>query len=98
MSSSGSEVTDDPNTVVIPVPDDKSDGKKATWPLNGPSAKFQYRLKDDSRWRIGLAEMWIEHENAKEEGTLLLFYAYPRVYFSYDCCCRLVHPPGLIQD
>ncbi|KAJ5679140.1 hypothetical protein N7462_007384 [Penicillium macrosclerotiorum] len=81
---SDSEVTDDPNTVVIPVPDEKSDGDKATWPLNSPSAQFHYRMKDDSRWRMGLAAMWVEHENAKEEGINYILEKLPEGYALMD--------------
>lgn len=66
MSSDG-DVSDDPNTVVIPVEDEKSDGDRATWPFNDPNARFSPR--NDESWRIGLAQMWVERQmGAPEEG------------------------------
>lgn len=55
--------------VVIPVEDEKSDGKKSTWPVNGPDARFTYRMRNDEGWRIGLAQMWVEKQmGALEDG------------------------------
>ena len=68
MSSDGE--MSDPNTVVIPVEDEKSDGDKTTWPVvNDQSSRFVYSLRDDESWRIGLAQMWVEKQmGAPEDG------------------------------
>ncbi|KAF3393881.1 hypothetical protein F1880_005017 [Penicillium rolfsii] len=67
MSSDG-ELSDDPNLVVIPVDDAKSDGNKAFWPVNTPDSKFTYRVRDDESWRIALAEDWVQKQGSREEG------------------------------
>lgn len=64
--SGDAENSDDDNVVVIQVPDGLSDGREDTWPLKDP--RFKYRMLDDTRWRMALAEMWIERTGAKEEG------------------------------
>lgn len=61
---------DDDDVVVIPVPDELSDGTEETWRLN--DSQFQYRMIDDSRWRLSLAQMWVEKTGAAEKGMLLL--------------------------
>lgn len=60
------ESSDDDNVVVIPVPDELSDGSEGTWPLNDPN--YKYRMLDDTRWRQALAEMWVQRTGAYEEG------------------------------
>lgn len=68
MSSDG-EMSDDPNTVIIPVEDEKSDGDRTTWPANDQGSRFVYSLRDDEGWRIGLAQMWVEKQmGAPEDG------------------------------
>ncbi|EPS27979.1 hypothetical protein PDE_02924 [Penicillium oxalicum 114-2] len=67
--ASGSETYEDPNRVVIPVDDSKSDGDKARWPVNNTDSRWIYRMRDDESWRIGLAEMWVEKQmGIQEEG------------------------------
>lgn len=60
--------SDEENEVVLPVPDSMSDGDESTWRLNDP--QFQYRMIDDTRWRVALAQMWIEKTGAVEKGML----------------------------
>lgn len=68
MPSDG-ELSDDPNIVVIPVEDAKSDGLKSTWPRNGADSRWVYSVRDDVGWRLGLAQMWVEKQmGAPEEG------------------------------
>ncbi|CEJ54084.1 hypothetical protein PMG11_00407 [Penicillium brasilianum] len=84
MLSDG-EVSDDPNMVVIPVEDEKSDGKKSTWPVNGPDARFIYRIRDDEGWRIGLAQMWVEKQmGALEDGITYILEKLPEGYVLMD--------------
>jgi hypothetical protein len=83
MSRDG-ELSDDPNLVVIPVDDEKSDGNKAFWPVNSSDSKFTYRVREDESWRIGLAELWVEKQlGAKEEGM------WHNTHYFY-CSCALV--------
>jgi hypothetical protein len=84
MLSDG-ELSDDPNMVVIPVEDEKSDGNKSTWPVNTSDARFVYRIRDDEPWRIGLAQMWVEKQMgaALEEGMWHHFHY-------VHCSCLLV--------
>lgn len=58
--------SDDENLVVIPVADSLSDGDEATWRLDDP--QFKYRMLDDTRWRLHLAQMWVERTGASEQG------------------------------
>jgi len=55
--------------VVIPVADSLSDGDESTWRLDDP--QFKYRMIDDTRWRLHLAEMWVEKTGASEKGKTL---------------------------
>lgn len=64
--SNDAESSDDENVVVIPVPDELSDGSEETWPLNDPN--YNYRMLDDTRWRQALAEMWVQRTGAYEQG------------------------------
>jgi hypothetical protein len=68
MSSS-----DDDNVVVLPVPDSLSDGDESTWRLDDP--QFKYRMIDDTRWRLALAQMWVEKTGAIIEGKSLISFA-----------------------
>jgi hypothetical protein len=68
MSSS-----DDDNVVVLPVPDSLSDGDEGTWRLDDP--QFKYRMIDDTRWRLALAQMWVEKTGAIIEGKSLISFA-----------------------
>lgn len=73
MSGDG-ELSDDPNIVVIPVEDSKSDGLKSTWPRNGADSRWVYSIRDDVGWRLGLAQMWVEKQmGAPEEGAWQFF-------------------------
>jgi hypothetical protein len=72
MTSDG-ELSDDPNLVVIPVEDAKSDGNKAFWPVNSADSKFIYRVRDDESWRIGLAEEWVKKQMGSLEKGMWLF-------------------------
>lgn len=72
---SDDEHSDDPNIVVIPVEDAKSDGLKSTWPKNGANSRWVYSVRDDVGWRRGLAQMWVEKQiGATEEGMWLFFH------------------------
>lgn len=64
--SGDADSSDDENVVVIPVPDELSDGREDTWPLKDPN--YKYRMLDDTRWRQALAEMWVQRTGAYEQG------------------------------
>lgn len=64
------EGSEDDNVVVLPVSNYPSDGTEATWRLNDP--QFKYRQIDDTRWRLALAEMWVDKTGAKEPGKFYI--------------------------
>ncbi|KAF7713801.1 Uncharacterized protein PECH_002740 [Penicillium ucsense] len=71
--ASESETNDDPNRVVIALDHSRSDGNKAVWPMNNSDPRWDYRLRDDESWRIGLAEMWVKKQMPiQEEGKMLM--------------------------
>lgn len=76
------------NEVILPVPDSMSDGDETTWRLNDP--QFQYRMIDDTRWRVALAQMWIEKTGAIETGTLIVSLLFPCCLLYVVCIPRLV--------
>ncbi|KAJ5678380.1 uncharacterized protein N7477_004013 [Penicillium maclennaniae] len=70
------------NEVVLPVPDSMSDGDETTWRLNDP--QFKYRMIDDTRWRLALAQMWIEKTGAIETGKTYILEKLPEGYGLFD--------------
>ena len=80
MSGDG-ELSDDPNIVVIPVEDSKSDGLKSTWPRNGADSRWVYSIRDDVGWRLGLAQMWVEKQMGAPEEGVWLFSLSPLCFF-----------------
>lgn len=91
---SGAEV-DEEDVVVIPVPDELSDGTEETWPLNDP--RYKYRMIDDSRWRLSLAQMWVEKTGAAEEGMLLLNIAVYLLSVGHLPAASACAPPAAVM-
>jgi hypothetical protein len=81
MSSS-----DDDNVVVLPVPGSLSDGDEGTWRLDDP--QFKYRMIDDTRWRLALAQMWVEKTGAIIEGKSLISFALIILSVFLQLACR----------
>lgn len=70
--------------VVLPVPDSLSDGDESTWRLNDP--QFQYRMIDDTKWRMALAEKWVEKTGAIEKSMLNQIPVFNLLPLSVSCC------------